>query len=56
MPELELRSAWPEESDATVRLLSAAGLPVEDLEAAMLDAFVVAGPGRKQWRMREEMS
>ena len=42
MPEPELRPARPEESDAIAGLLSAAGLPVEDLSVAMLDAFVVA--------------
>ena len=42
MPEVELRSARPAELDAIVTLLGAADLPVEDLDPAMLDAFVVA--------------
>ena len=42
MPELELRPARPEEFDAIAGLLSVAGLPVEDLNVTMLDAFVVA--------------
>ena len=43
--EIELRSARPAELDAIARLLRAADLPVEDLNAAMLDAFVVAVEG-----------
>ena len=43
--EIELRPARPAEFDAIVRLLRAADLPVEDLNAAMLDAFVVAAEG-----------
>ena len=45
MPQLELRPARREEFDAIAELLSAAGLPVEDLDVAMLDAFVVATEG-----------
>ena len=45
MPEIELRPARPADFDAIARLLSAAGLPVEDLDVAMLDAFVVAADG-----------
>ena len=45
MPELELRPAWRSEFDAIVGLLRAAELPVEDLDASMLDAFVVATEG-----------
>ena len=37
-----LRPARPVELDSIVGLLRAADLPVEDLDAAMLDAFVVA--------------
>ena len=46
MSALELRPARREEFAAIAGLLSAAGLPVEDLDAAMLDAFVVATDGR----------
>ena len=42
---IELRPARPAELDAITGLLCAAGLPVEDLSAAMLDAFVVATEG-----------
>ena len=45
MPELELRSAKPAQFDAIAGLLSAAGLPVEDLDVTMFDAFVVATEG-----------
>ena len=45
MAEVELRPARPEEFDAVVRLVSTAGLPVQDLEVVMLDAFVVATDG-----------
>ena len=45
MPELDLRPARPAQFDAIARLLSAAGLPVEDLNVTMLDAFVVATEG-----------
>ena len=45
MSELELRPARPEEFDAIAGLLSACELPVEDLNVAMLDAFVVATEG-----------
>jgi amino-acid N-acetyltransferase len=45
MAEVELRPARPEEFDAIARLVSTAGLPVQDLEVAMLDAFVVATDG-----------
>ena len=45
MPEIELRSARPAELDAIVALLGAAELPVEDLDAAKLDAFIVATEG-----------
>ena len=45
MPEIELRPARPAELDAIVALLGAAGLPVEDLDAGTLDAFVVAAEG-----------
>ena len=45
MPALELRPADREECDAIAKLLPAAELPVEDLDAAMLDAFVVATDG-----------
>ena len=44
--ETELRPARPAEFDAIAGLLRAADLPVEDLNAAMLDAFVVAVEGR----------
>ena len=43
--ETELRPAWPAEFDSIAGLLRAADLPVEDLNAAMLDAFVVATEG-----------
>ena len=43
--ETELRPARPAELDAIAGLLRAADLPVEDLNAAMLDAFVVATEG-----------
>ena len=43
--EIELRPARPAELDAIAGLLRAADLPVEDLNAAMLDAFVVAAEG-----------
>ena len=43
--EIELRPARPAQFDAIAGLLRAAGLPVEDLNAAMLDAFVVATEG-----------
>ena len=46
MPALELRPARREELVAIAGLLTATGLPVEDLDAAMLDAFVVATKGR----------
>ena len=45
MPEIELRPARPAEFDAIVGLLSAADLPVDDLNVTMLDAFVVATEG-----------
>ena len=45
MPENDVRPARREEFDAITALLSAAALPVEDLDAAMLDAFVVASDG-----------
>ena len=45
MPELDLRPAKPAQFDAIAGLLSAAGLPVEDLNVTMLDAFVVATEG-----------
>ena len=45
MPELELKPARPAQFDAIAGLLSAAELPVEDLNVAMLDAFVVATEG-----------
>ena len=45
MPEIELRSARPAEFDAIGGLLSAAELPVEDLNVTMLDAYVVATEG-----------
>ena len=45
MPKIELRPARPADFDAIARLLSAAGLPVEDLGVTMLDAFVVATDG-----------
>ena len=45
MLTLELRPAQREEFDAIAGLLTAAELPVEDLDAAMLDAFVVATDG-----------
>ena len=45
MHEVELRPARAEELDAIVALLGAAGLPVEDLDAAKLDAFLVATQG-----------
>ena len=45
MSEIELSPARPAEFDAIVRLLSAADLPVEDLDVTMLDAFVVATDG-----------
>ena len=45
MSEIDLRPARPVELDAIVALLGAAGLPVEDLDAAMLDAFIVATEG-----------
>ena len=45
MPEFNLRPARPAELDAIAALLGAAKLPVEDLDAAMLDAFVVATEG-----------
>ena len=42
MSEIELRPARTADLDAIVALLGAAELPVEDLDAARLDAFVVA--------------
>ena len=45
MPEIDLRPARAADFDAIARLLSAAGLPVEDLDVAMLDAFLVATDG-----------
>ena len=39
---VELRPARPAELDAIAGLLRVADLPVQDLDAAMLDAFVVA--------------
>ena len=45
MPELELRPARSAELNAIAALLSAADLPVEDLNDTMLDAFVVATEG-----------
>ena len=45
MPEPELRPARPAEFDAIAGLLIAAGLPVEDLNVTMLDAFIVATEG-----------
>ena len=43
--EIELRPARPAELDVIAGLLRAADLPVEDLNVAMLDAFVVAVEG-----------
>ena len=43
--EFELRPARPAELDAIAGLLRGADLPVEDLNAPMLDAFVVATEG-----------
>ena len=45
MPTVEPRPARAEEFDAIAGLLTAAELPVEDLDVAMLDAFVVATEG-----------
>ena len=45
MPEIDLKPAQPAQFDAIARLLRAAGLPVEDLDVSMLDAFVVATEG-----------
>ena len=45
MAEIELRPARTADFDAIVALLGAAELPVEDLDAARLDAFVVATEG-----------
>ena len=45
MPEVELRPACAADFDAIVALLGAADLPVEDLDAPRLDAFVVATEG-----------
>ena len=45
MPELKLRPARPAELAAISGLLSAAELPSEDLDVAMLDAFLVATEG-----------
>ena len=45
MYQPEPRPAQPAELDAIARLLSDAELPVEDLDADMLDAFVVATEG-----------
>lgn len=45
MSAFELRPARCEEFGAIARLLTAADLPVDDLDAAMLDAFVVATEG-----------
>ena len=45
MTTLELRPAQREEFDAIARLLTAAELPAEDLDVAMLEAFVVATEG-----------
>ena len=45
MPETEVRPTRREELNAISGLLSAAGLPVEDLDAPMLDAFVAATDG-----------
>lgn len=45
MPEIDLRPAGPADFDAIVALLGAADLPVEDLDVARLDAFVVAAEG-----------
>ena len=45
MSEIELRPARPVDLDAIVALLGAAELPVEDLDVARLDAFVVATEG-----------
>ena len=45
MAEVELRPARAADFDAIVALLGAAELPVEDLNAARLDAFVVAAEG-----------
>ena len=45
MSEIDPRPARPAELDAIVALLGAAELPVEDLDIAMLDAFVVATEG-----------
>ena len=45
MPGLELKPARPAQFDAIAGLLSAAELPAEDLNVAMLDAFVVATEG-----------
>lgn len=45
MSEIDPRPARPVELDAIVALLGAAELPVEDLDVAKLDAFVVAAEG-----------
>ena len=45
MSALEPRPARASELDAIAGLLSAAALPVEDLDATMLDAFLVATEG-----------
>ena len=45
MPEFNLRPARPAELDAIAALLGADELPVEDLDVAILDAFVVATEG-----------
>ena len=47
MPALELRPALREDFDGIVGLLTAAELPVEDLDGAMLNAFVVATDGEE---------
>ena len=46
MYQPEPRPAQPAELDATARLPSDTELPVEDLDADMLDAFVVATKGK----------
>ena len=47
MPKPELRPARPADFGAITVLLSTAGLPVEDLNVTMLDAFVVAIEGEE---------
>ena len=45
MPEIDLRPARTAELDTILALLGAVELPVEDLDVAKLDAFVVAIEG-----------